>query len=86
MMVTFLRGATSMGCAVAAVYFARFWRQSIDRFFLLFALAFFILAIQYLILGVVSFATEWQVYVFTLRLVAFALIIVAIVEKNRVQR
>jgi hypothetical protein len=83
MLVVFLRGATSMGCALAALYFLRFWRQSLDRLFLLFALAFFIFAFDYALLGLVSFATEWRVYVFGIRLLAFLLILAAIVEKNR---
>jgi len=79
----FLRGATVMGCAMAALYFFRFWRQSLDRFFLLFALAFVIFGIDYAILALVSVATEWRVYVFGVRLIAFALIIAAIGLKNR---
>jgi hypothetical protein len=79
----FLHGATAMGCAAAALFFVKFWRQSLDRFFLLFALAFAILTIDYAILGLVSPATEWRVYVFALRLVAFALIVFAIGVKNR---
>jgi uncharacterized protein DUF5985 len=85
-MVTFLRGATAMGCLIAGLFFLRFWRQSLDRLFLLFSLAFFILALGYGILGLVSFATEWRVYVFMFRLLAFVLILVAIVDKNRTRR
>jgi hypothetical protein len=81
-MATFLRGATAMGCAAAALVFLRFYRQSIDRFFLFFSLAFVILAIDYAVLGLVSVATEWRVYVFTFRLAAFVLILLAIGQKN----
>jgi Family of unknown function (DUF5985) len=83
MLVTFLRGATSMGCGLAALFFLRFWRQSLDRFFLLFALAFAILAFDYAMLGLVSFANEWRIYIFGIRLVAFGLILAAIAVKNR---
>jgi len=79
----FLRGATAMGCAAAALIFFRFWRQSLDRFFLLFALAFVILAIDHAILGTVTVATEWRVYVYGVRLVAFLVIVAAIGIKNR---
>jgi len=77
------RYAPEVGCAVAALIFFRFWRQSLDRFFLLFALAFLILTVDYSILGLVSIATEWRVYVFAFRLFAFSLIVVAIALKNR---
>ena len=82
-MAAFFRGATAMGSAIAALIFFKFWRQSLDRFFLLFALAFAILTLDYSILGLVSVATEWRVYVFGLRLFAFALIVFAIALKNR---
>ena len=71
-----------MGCAVVGLVFLRFWRQSLDRLFLLFSLAFFILACDYAVLGLVSFADEWRIYVFGLRLIAFGLIALAIVDKN----
>jgi hypothetical protein len=79
----FFYGATAMGCAIAALFFLRFWRESLDRLFLLFALAFWMLAFNYAVLGTVAFATEWRVYVFLVRLAAFCLIIFAIIDKNR---
>lgn len=51
--------------------------------FFAFALAFWILAIDYAVLGVVAFATESRVYVFLFRLLAFGLILARIVDKNR---
>jgi hypothetical protein len=81
-MVTFLYGAAAMGCAVIGLFFWRFWRQSLDRLFLMFALAFWLLAVDRTVLGVFAFATEWREYVFLLRLGAFCLIIYGIFEKN----
>jgi hypothetical protein len=51
--------------------------------FLSFALAFWMLAAAPTVLSVVSFATEWRVYVFALRLLAFCTIPYGIAEKNR---
>jgi hypothetical protein len=82
-MVTFLYGAAATGCAVIGLFFWRYWRQSTDRLFLLFALAFWILAIDRTVLGAWEVADEWRAYVFLLRLVAFCLIIFGIVGKNR---
>jgi hypothetical protein len=82
-MITFIYGATAMGCAVIGLFFWGYWRQSLDRLFLMFALAFWILAIDRVVLGLVMFATEWREYVFLLRLVAFCLILFGIYEKNR---
>ena len=65
------------------LFFWRFWRQSVDRLFLMFALAFWILAIDRAVLGLVSVASEWREYIFLMRLVAFCLILYGIVDKNR---
>jgi hypothetical protein len=81
--VTFIQGAVAMGCAVAAIFFLRFWQASRDRLFLRFSAAFAVLSISYALLGTVAFATEWRVYVFVLRLLAFCMILYAIFEKNR---
>jgi hypothetical protein len=82
-MADVLYGATAMGCLVAGLFFLRFWRASLDRLFLLFSLAFWILALAYSVRGVFPAATEWHLYVFGIRLVAFGLILYAIVDKNR---
>ena len=82
-LVIFLRGATALGCAVIALFFLRFWRTTLDRLFLWFALAFAILAIDYTILGLLPAANEWRLSVFVIRLFAFCLILFGIIGKNR---
>jgi uncharacterized protein DUF5985 len=82
-LVVFIQGAVAMGCAVAAFFFLRFWRQSRDALFLSFAAAFALLSLSYVLLGTVAFATEWRVYVFVVRLLAFCLILYGIFDKNR---
>lgn len=82
-MDAFLYGAAAMNCAVIGLFFLRFWRQSLDRLFLMFALAFLILAVDRAVLGLFDFATEWRPYVFLLRLLAFCLILYGIYDKNR---
>ncbi|MGZ5432901.1 MAG: DUF5985 family protein [Thermoanaerobaculia bacterium] len=69
--------------AVAGLFFLRFWRASRDRLFALFAAAFWILAIQRLLLSITRSVFEDQAIFYTLRLLAFVIIIVAIVDKNR---
>lgn len=82
-LVAFIHGAVAMGCVVIGMFFFRFWRQSRDRLFLRFASAFWILSISYILLTVVAFATEWRVYIFIVRLIAFCMILYGIFEKNR---
>jgi hypothetical protein len=77
--VYFVSGVLTMGYAVASLFFLRFWRQTHDRLFGFFALTFALLAVQRALLTVVQPAE----ILYALRLVAFLLLVVAIVEKNR---
>jgi hypothetical protein len=77
----FLFGAIFMGFALAGLFFFRFWRRTGDRLFLMFALAFGLLALERLALAFVFSGNELKVYLF--RLAAFALILIAVVQKNR---
>lgn len=83
-MTEFLFGAITMGLVVAGLFFAKFWRRSRDPLFALFALAFWLLAInQALVLAVPQ---EERSFIYLLRLAAFALIAWAIVQKNLARR
>ena len=79
----FLWGALAATSAVAGLFFLRFWRLTKDRFFLLFACAFWVLALQWTGLSVLDVADESRHYFFIIRLLAFVLILFAIVDKNR---
>jgi hypothetical protein len=82
-MPQFLLGAVAMASLVAAAFFWRFWRQTHDRFFLLFAAAFLLEAINRTTLAAIGSVTEEQEPLFYLvRLFSFVLILIAIVDKN----
>jgi hypothetical protein len=72
----------SMGFAVAALFFLRFWRASRDRLFLYFAVAFGLEAANRAIYAYNGAHSEEVTFYFSLRLLAFLLILWAIVEKN----
>lgn len=74
-------GAIAAGYAVAALFFLRFWRATRDRLFALFAVAFFVLAVNRAVAGVLPDDNRDPVY--WVRFAAFAVILVAIVDKNR---
>jgi hypothetical protein len=77
----FLSGAIAMGHGVAGLFFLRFWRKTADRLFVLFAAAFWVLGIiRALMLFVAPRAEETHYY--WLRLVAYLIILAAIVDKN----
>jgi hypothetical protein len=82
-LVVLIQGAVAMGCATASLFFLRFWRRSADRLFLRFAQAFVLLSLSYVLVGTIAASTEWQPYIFSVRLVAYGLIVFAIFEKNR---
>lgn len=81
-MTIFLAGASAMAAAAIALFFLRFWRQTNDRFFLLFALAFGVFAGNRGFLAAIDPEHESRPWLYALRLVAFGLILVAIVDKN----
>lgn len=68
---------------VAALFFTMSWRRSGDRFFLIFAFAFTLLGIERLILGILNLPESPLLSIYIVRLIAFLLIIIAIVDKNR---
>jgi uncharacterized membrane protein HdeD (DUF308 family) len=75
-------GAISMASLVAAMFFLRFWRDTHDRFFLLFAVAFALDAVTRLTLGLSDVSAEHEPFFYLARLVTFALILIAIIDKN----
>jgi hypothetical protein len=79
----FMNGAIAMGFAVAGLYFLRFWRDTRDRQFVLFAAAFWVLALERIGLLYVGPDEAARATVYLARLAGFALIIVGIVDKNR---
>jgi hypothetical protein len=81
-MSLFISGLLTMGYVVAALFFARFWRQTGDRLLGLFALAFAIFACQRAALAFTVMAGEDAVWPYGLRLAGFILIVIAILDKN----
>jgi uncharacterized membrane protein HdeD (DUF308 family) len=80
-----LAGAVAMASFVAALFFLKYWRRTRDSFFLLFALAFGVDAVSRFVLGIARVSDESEPLYYIPRLVAFSLIILAIVLKNRPQ-
>jgi uncharacterized protein DUF5985 len=78
-----IAGATVMGYAVCGLFFFRFWRRTQDRLFLVFAFAFWLLGLQRLALVLVGPVEETRTGLYLVRLFAFLLILVAIIDKNR---
>ena len=82
-MTHFVAGLLVMGYAVAALYFGRFYRVSRDRLFLFFAAGFALLAVQRLSLAAAAALPMPEIAYYVLRLAAFVVILIGILDKNR---
>jgi len=78
----YIMGMITMGFAIAGLFFLRFWRESRDRLFALFSLAFFVLAANRVVLEILQEQPESSLPSYVVRLLAFGVILVAIVDKN----
>jgi hypothetical protein len=85
-LVIFLQGVSAAAAWAAGLFFLRFWRDSGDRLFVYFGIAFWVLAMSWSLLGLFSPTEETRPYIYGLRLLAFALIIAATIDKNRARR
>ena len=77
-----LIGAIAMACFVASLFFLRFWKDTKDRFFLFFAISFFIEGITRIILGSNFYSSEEEPLFYITRLIAFLVILFAVIDKN----
>jgi len=83
--LNFVFGMITMGYVVAGLFFAKFWRRSRDPLFAIFAVAFWLLAINQAIVAAFDMPREEQGWAYLPRLAAFILIIVAVIYKNAVR-
>lgn len=86
MLLDMVNGAVVMASFAIGLFFLRFWRESRDRLFAIFGLAFWVLCTNWIALASVGPEFEARSYLYILRLVAFLLIIAGIVDKNRSRR
>jgi hypothetical protein len=84
--VEFLAGAVACTYVIAGVFFLRFWHRTRDRLFLSFAGAFWLLAINQIVVDRLDVDDERTGLAYLLRVVGFLLILYAIAEKNLTAR
>jgi hypothetical protein len=82
----FIAGATTLAYLVTSLFFLRFWRDARDRLFAIFALAFAVLGLNRVLLAVVAEPQEGRTWFFFVRLLAYLLILAAVLDKNRSER
>ena len=81
-MIELLSGALVFAYLVSGVHFLQFWRRTRDRLFVHFAVAFWLFALNQLLVSLPGAVDAPNESVYLLRVTGFALILVAILDKN----
>jgi uncharacterized membrane protein HdeD (DUF308 family) len=81
-----LLGAIAVVSFILSLFFLRFWKATRDRFFLFFALSFFIEGCSRIMLGWSTYSSEQEPLFYIIRLFSFILILFAIIDKNWIRR
>jgi type II secretory pathway component PulM len=76
----FLHGALTTASFAIGLFFLRYWRSTRDRLFLLFSAAFWLLALNWML---ATMAPSLATHAHSLRFLAFVLIALAVLDKNR---
>ena len=83
----FFMGAMAMASFIVGLFFLRFYRETHDRLFLIFSLAFTLLGCTRVALAMSIAANRISAdehqSIYLIRLAAFVLILIAIIDKNR---
>ncbi|HVU05904.1 MAG TPA: DUF5985 family protein [Polyangiaceae bacterium] len=79
----FVWGALTSCCLVAGLSFLRFWKSTQDRLFLFLAGGFGALAVNWVVISLSDPTAEGHHRVYVVRLVAFGIIILGVLDKNR---
>ena len=87
-MYQFISGMLVMGYFIAALFFVKHWRSTKDRLFVWFATAFAVLAVQRIAFVITNDPIragieEHHPEFYVMRLLAFILILCALIDKNR---
>jgi hypothetical protein len=85
-MELFLLGAIAMASLIIGLFFLRFWKDTGDRFFLLFGSSFFVEGLNRAALGLTANPNEGLPFFYFVRFLSFVLILIAIGDKNLAKR
>ena len=81
-LVSFLLGVIATTSFIAGLIFLRFWRESRDSFFLIFAVSFVVEGINRVTLLGMQHPNEGSPWTYLVRFISAALIVAAIIRKN----
>ena len=81
-MTEFMSGIVATTFCVAGLYFRFFYLRTRDRLFFFFSLACFILVVERICLVAVSPNYEFAPLIYAVRLIAFVVLLIGIIQKN----
>jgi hypothetical protein len=79
----FVSGAIMMIYVINSLFFLRFWKRTNERLFAYFSFSFALLGLERFVLAHFILPNESQPVIYLIRLLAFILIGVGILDKNR---
>jgi uncharacterized membrane protein HdeD (DUF308 family) len=82
MLAGFLLGVIATSSMTAGIFFLKFWKHTRDSLFLAFGLAFIIEGLNRIAVLTVAHPNEGSPWIYLVRLLAFLLILAAILRKN----
>ena len=82
MLAAFLLGVIVTSSMTAGIFFLKFWKHTRDSLFLAFGLAFIIEGLNRIAVLTVAHPNEGSPWIYLIRLLAFLLILAAILRKN----
>jgi len=80
---SFMLGILVAACAIIGAFFLRFWARTRDRLFAVFAVAFWLLGLNWLLLAFTRRDETRDALLYLIRLLAFVFILLGIADKNR---
>jgi hypothetical protein len=78
----FLLGLIAMASLTSGLFFLKFWNRSRDPLFLAFAISFLIEAVNRVVVLNLPNPSEASPWTYIVRLLAFAIILTAVIRKN----
>ncbi|MGH9523173.1 MAG: DUF5985 family protein [Terriglobales bacterium] len=82
----FLWGMLTMATLIAGLFFLRYWKLTGERLFAFFSLAFAVMAVSWIGLAAVDPALKLGQYMYLIRLLAYIILIIGIIDKNSRER
>ena len=82
----FMLGGVVVCCVANGLFFLKFYRRTKDRLLAIFAIAFWVLGLNWIGLAAIEETNEVRPWLYAIRFLAFLAIAIGILDKNRSPR